>query len=452
MLESGKAISDSRRVDRGDIVAKADDLVAEIEQRIRIGQLAPGDRLPPVRTMAESRGLAPNTVAAVYRTLASRGLVQGEGRRGTFVSTKPSVRVSVDEPVPEHLVDMARGNPDPTLFPDLAPALASVPTAPALYGCDQVLPALASAFRSDFAGDGINGAELAVVAGALDGIERVLGAHLRPGDRVGIEDPGYAAVVELVSAMGYRPVPVAVDAEGPVPEAVEDAVGDGIAAAVITPRAQNPTGCTVSVDRASRLRSIFEQNRHIVVIEDDHAGPIAGATYSSVVPADGAGHWAVVRSVAKSLGPDLRVSALAGDSTTVARVRGRQALGTGWVSQILQHIVASMLERSDHSQVVGHAAATYAARRQAFCDRLAAAGLETESSSGLNVWIPVDDEASVLAAMERRGYAIRSGASFRFGSPPGVRVTIAGHDEDVLEAAAEALVDVMAPRAPVRGA
>ena len=186
-------------------MAKADQLVAEIEQQIRTGQLAPGDRLPPVREFAADRGLAPNTAAAVYKALATRGLVQGEGRRGTFVASKPAVRVHIDEPIPDDLVNVANGNPDPALLPDLSAALTQVPAEPLLYGREQIVPALADLFRADFEADEIDATELAVVAGALDGIERVLAAHLRPGDSVGIEDPGYSSVTELVTAMGYRP-------------------------------------------------------------------------------------------------------------------------------------------------------------------------------------------------------------------------------------------------------
>lgn len=431
-------------------VAKVDELEAEIERQIRTGELVPGDRLVPVRALAAQRGVAPNTVAAVYKALAGRGLVHGEGRRGTFVSKKPAVRIPYDDTIPDHLIDMARGNPDPTLFPDLRRALAGVPSQPVLYGNDQIIPELDAAFRSAFEVDGVDAAELAVVAGALDGIERVLSANLRPGDQVAVEDPGYSAVVELVTAMGFRPIPVPVDGEGPVPAALESAIEEGAVAVIVTPRAQNPTGCAVSPGRANRLRQILRKQPDVFVIEDDHAGPIAGFEYHSVVPPT-AERWAVVRSVAKSLGPDLRVSALVGDSVTVARVRGRQALGTGWVSHILQHVVAAMLNDPDYDQTVSHAAQVYRHRRDVVRQRLAQAGIDCTSVSGLNVWIPVRDEASVVAAMERRGYVIRSGAYFRINAEPGVRMTIAGHDLDELGTAADTLAEVLTSRAPVRG-
>jgi DNA-binding transcriptional MocR family regulator len=425
-------------------VAKAEQLIAEIEQQIRTGQLAPGDRLPPVREFARERELAPNTAAAVYKSLAARGLVQGEGRRGTFVAAKPAVRVHIDEPVPGDLINVANGNPDPAVLPDLATALAAVPNTPLLYGREQIVPQLAELFHADFEADGIDATELAVVAGALDGIERVLAAHLRPGDSVGIEDPGYSSVTELVTAMGFRPVPIRVDDRGPVPDAVADAVARGVSALIITPRAQNPIGAAIDADRATELRALMVAHPHVLVIEDDHAGPVSGAVHQTAIPAS-APNWAVVRSVAKSLGPDLRVSALVGDATTVGRVRGRQAVGTGWVSHILQHCVVAMLTSPDHGDLIEHARSTYAGRRDAFIGRLTDAGVEVGASSGLNVWIPVTDEAAVVTAMERRGFAIRSGARYRLDAPSGVRVTIASTTEDVLKRVADALVEILEP-------
>ena len=50
------------------------------------GQLAAGDRLPPIRQLAGDLGLAPGTVARAYAELEAEGLVAGRGRRGTVVT------------------------------------------------------------------------------------------------------------------------------------------------------------------------------------------------------------------------------------------------------------------------------------------------------------------------------------------------------------------------------
>jgi len=57
-----------------------------VRRQIERGTLLPGDRIPPVRTLADELALAPNTVARAYRALEEDGWVEGRGRAGTFVA------------------------------------------------------------------------------------------------------------------------------------------------------------------------------------------------------------------------------------------------------------------------------------------------------------------------------------------------------------------------------
>jgi DNA-binding transcriptional regulator YhcF (GntR family) len=57
----------------------------QILEGVARGDLAPGDRLPTVRGLAQELGIAPNTVARTYRELEADGFLEGRGRSGTFV-------------------------------------------------------------------------------------------------------------------------------------------------------------------------------------------------------------------------------------------------------------------------------------------------------------------------------------------------------------------------------
>jgi DNA-binding transcriptional regulator YhcF (GntR family) len=52
------------------------------------GTLAAGHRLPTVRQLATDLGIAANTVAKAYRALETDGVVETQGRRGTFVAAR----------------------------------------------------------------------------------------------------------------------------------------------------------------------------------------------------------------------------------------------------------------------------------------------------------------------------------------------------------------------------
>src|SRR5215470_8066747 len=197
--------------------AGAATIAARIETLIAAGQLRPGERLPAVRALATGLGVSPATVAAGYRSLRDRGLVTPDGRHGTAIAVQPPLRVRPARPLPPNVRDLASGNPDPALLPPLSTALARIGATHKLYGGPAILPALAEIAGADFSSDGVAG-EVAIVAGALDGIERVLQAELRPGDRVAVEDPSWPRIGDLVSALGLRAEPVAVDQAGPVPD------------------------------------------------------------------------------------------------------------------------------------------------------------------------------------------------------------------------------------------
>lgn len=57
----------------------------QVTEAVDSGDLGPGKKLPPVRTLAAEVGLAVNTVAKAYKELESLGVVATRGRAGTVV-------------------------------------------------------------------------------------------------------------------------------------------------------------------------------------------------------------------------------------------------------------------------------------------------------------------------------------------------------------------------------
>jgi DNA-binding transcriptional MocR family regulator len=425
--------------------ASAAELVREIEQAVAGGALAPGQRLPSVRRLAADVGLSPVTVAAGLSELRRRGVVLTEPRRGTRIGAGPPIPSARRPlPVPPGARDLSRGNPDPALLPDLSRALRAAELPDRLYGEPPAIPALVALAREQLRADGVPSDAICVVSGALDAIERVLQVHLRPGDRVAVENPGYAALYDLLRAHGLLLEPVSVDDRGMRPGELRAALERGARAAIITPRGQNPMGAALDAERGGELRAVLDRHPQVLVVEDDHLGAVAGCDLHTTVA--GRERWAATRSVAKALGPDLRLATLAGDAETVARVEGRQQCGPGWVSHILQALVLELLTDRAVGAQVARASARYGERRQRFVASLARRGIRAHGASGLNVWVPVGDEAGVTSALMQSGWVVAPGAAYRLpGSSPAIRVTTATLTGRESERLAAALAELLAP-------
>ncbi|MCX4976205.1 aminotransferase class I/II-fold pyridoxal phosphate-dependent enzyme [Streptomyces sp. NBC_00620] len=426
---------------------RAAEIAASVEGAVGSGKLEPGQLLPPMRELAEQLGVNPNTVAAAYRTLRERGVIETAGRRGSRIRSKPATtgREYIRVEVPDGVRDVADGNPDRALLPGLAEAFAAAAERsdrePVMYGEAAVEPELARLARAELDADGVPDGPVVVTSGSLDAIERVLVTHLKPGDAVAVEDPGWGSLLDLVPALGLRVVSVGVDDEGPVPDDVRRALEAGARALIVTDRAQNPTGAAVSATRARALRSVLEEYPATLLIEDDHGHrivdlplhPLAGTTR----------HWVLVRSVAKAYGPDLRLAVLTGDPVTVDRVHGRQRLGPGWVSHLLQRAVVHLwTSGAVDAQAV---AASYERRRDALIGALGERGVTAYGRSGMNVWIPVPDETGAVARLLHAGWAVAPGARFRMSASPGLRITVSPLTPGDIEPLADAVASAVGP-------
>jgi DNA-binding transcriptional MocR family regulator len=197
------------------------------------------------------------------------------------------------------------------------------------------------------------------------------------------------------------------------------------AAVVLQPRGQNPTGVSMSPTRARRLARLL-RGHDCIVVEDDSSGPISTSAPISL------GAWIPdqvlhIRSFSKSHGPDLRIAALSGPAALLAPVRHARAIGQGWTSRLLQRVLAGLLSDEDCARHTASARAEYARRRALVVDRLATHDIEVPGTDGLNVWVPVRDEAAAVLRLASQGIAVTPGSPFSVEHPSGpsghVRVT-----------------------------
>lgn len=413
-------------------------LASQLEGLVRQGRLPAEALLPPVRDLAEAVGVSPGTAAAVYKRLRAQGLVSTDGRRGTRVLPQRGAPEYGETSVPRGALDLTVANPDPALLPDLGPIFARLDARSDDYGGTHTDPALLALTGAAFAADGIDARHQVVMSGAVATLYRALRVCAAPGDKVAVEDPGFNDHHACVRAQAMTPVPVPVDDEGMRPEGLAAALKGGCRVVMLTPRLQSPSGAALTRGRALALREVLDGHPDVAVLLDDYASLLATVPYQDCL-GPGRRRWLVVRHLNKAVAPDLRVAVAAADAETVDRLTREQWLSDGWVSGYLQRAAAGALASKRVRATVDRARETYAARRSALLEALQARGVEARGVTGLNVWVPVADEAAAVAGLAQLGYWVRPGARYRLRSAPAVRITVAQLPVARVEALADAV-------------
>ena len=413
------------RVDVSTLTALADftdttprGIAGVIGRLINTGDLAGGLRLPTVRELATALGVSPATVSQAWQALAGAGLIESRGRAGSFVRHRPPRwlaprmrgMAAPNDPV---RLDLSRGTPDPLLLPALGPALSrvSVRAETGSYQAEPVIPGLAAVLADSWPS---KAESIMVVDGALDAISRTLEQLVRFGDRVVVESPGFPPFLDLLDVLGAEAVPVRLDEHGVLPDSLARALLRRPVAVLLQPRAQNPTGASMTPARAEALARVIRSAADVddlVVIEDDHSGLIStegDVTLGTALP----GRVMHVRSFSKSHGPDLRIAALGGPRELLDRVVSRRMLGPGWTSRMLQTILLDLLTDGGSIDAVAEARRQYYTRQRALGDALRARGVTVAPADGINLWMPVLSERSALVQLAAAGIRVAAGTPF----------------------------------------
>ncbi len=435
-------------------------IAAAVHRLIRAGRLKTGDRLPTVRDLAKELGISPATVSEAWQALGAVGAIRARGRAGTFVRdtvepTRPVRYLGIGgAPLAEGL-NLSTGTPDPALLPPLREALERVVATSeswtTSYLDDPVLPELDSLLRTSwpFAPE-----RLTVVDGALDALSRVVDQVVRLGDRVIMENPGFPPLIDLLERSGAEILPVQMDDEGIVPASLTEALALEPVAVFLQPRAQNPTGISMSVGRCARLAELLRPGNALIV-EDDHSGDIATGEDVSLgmhLPE----RTVHIRSYSKSHGPDLRIAAVGGSADVIDPIVSRRMLGPGWTSRLLQAVLVELLTDPSAIAAVARARATYAVRSLAVRAGLAGEGVVSTTGEGINAWVEVVDERAAMITLAALGVRVSPGTPFMVAAEGRhhVRVTTGVLDEqdtDQLQHVISALVTAAGMGPTLRG-
>jgi DNA-binding transcriptional MocR family regulator len=431
-------------------------IAAAVGRLISSGEIKPRSRLPTVRELADALGTSPARVDAAWRVLADKGVIETQGRRGSFARpapqpTAPTRWWRLADPVNQFKLDLSTGAPDQSLLPHLDAAVSRSAVRLALSGYEghPVLPELEQTLRARWRPQA-EPERLTVVNGALDAIEKLLAVTVRFGDRVLVEEPGYPPIFDLIDALGAEPVPVSLDAGGINEAALREALGVKPSALILQPTAQNPTGVTMSTARVRELTKILLPAGDVTIIEDDHSADITAGrhvTFARHLP----DRTVRVQSFSKSHGPDLRLAAVGGPARILDPLTARRALGSGWSSRLVQKLLLVMLRDPLTLTEVRHARSVYTERRKRLVAELDRLGITTTGTDGINLWVSVVREREAVHALASQGISVAPGTPFflRSGPPSFIRVTC-GRVLDGYAELAVAIAGAARPAAPSR--
>lgn len=326
------------------------------------------------------------------------------------------------------VISFAVGAPDPALLPGelvaslAAAAIAKYGNSALQYGLTQGFPPLLEQARILLSGRGIGCSpeRVHIATGGSGALHNICMALLYPGGVVLVETPTYGPAVKVFRSHGALVVEVASDADGILPEALDNALAQHDPAFVyLLPTFQNPTGRTMSAARRAQVAEVI--TRHdVLVVEDDvyidlryRGEPLP--TLWSFAP----DRTVYITSLSKTLAPALRIGiAVLPDDLLEPVLALKQGIDMQ-TSAFNQAIAAEFLGTPVGSAHLSLLVETYAAKLNtviAALDQYFPAGFTwTEPDGGMFVWVegPTDFDADALVVPAlHRGVAFLPGSAF----------------------------------------
>lgn len=356
----------------------------------------------------------------------TRGMTASEIRALFAVASRPEV------------VSLAGGMPDTkaldydavaAVFEEVART--SGPTA-LQYGGGQGLASLRERLVEVMAAEEIpaHADDLVVTTGGQQGLDLLGKLFCDPGDVVLAEGPSYVGALSAFSAYEAETRHVALDADGLVPEAVEEALerlrAEGRQAKFLytVPNHQNPAGVSLSTPRRERLLEIAESH-DLLIIEDNPYGLLdfkeqVRPSLRAMAPE----RVCYVGTLSKIFSPGIRVGWVATSGPIRDKLVLLKEAADLCQSNLTQHVAERWLATQPWRAQVDEFRDLYGARCQAMCEEMAAelpaACSWSDPTGGMFVWarLPegVDSRELLAKALSARVAYVPGGAFYADGS------------------------------------
>jgi DNA-binding transcriptional MocR family regulator len=421
-------------------------LADQFARAIADGRLEAGRRLPTHRRLADELDLSVQTVSRAYDELIRRGLISGEVGRGTFVQ---SHRKEPDPPyLPERLgeiIDLSILKPvcethhHELLKQALGWLATALPASSALSFRPNVVFPRHRAVAVDWlkqCGLAASPQNVSVTNGATSGMTVALMSVAPPGSTVLTEAIGHHTLVPLASYLGFQLEGLPIDAEGLIPDALDDACRQsGVRAVFVQPSVINPSAACMSTARREAIAAVARKH-DIAIVENDVLGPLVEGVappLAAIAPE----RTLYVTSFTKITVPGLRIGYLLAPDRYVAAVANRH-LVSNWMATPLVAEIASKWVADGTAMDLVRWQREALRRRHAIVDEVLAGVRFKTHPNALHIWLPLTGDRSeegFVAQARLQGVAIAPGASFRIAQEPwqpAVRISLGSTTEEEL--------------------
>jgi DNA-binding transcriptional MocR family regulator len=412
-------------------------LARSIRSAIQSGLLPTGTRLPAERTLADQLAVSRSTLSAALDELRSEGVLESRQGSGTVVLGAATPRF-VGSRMAVHFggwsgVDLSAGNPpDPSHLPPVKVDVSDLLAADAGPGVQPLgLPSLRADLADRHSALGLitSPEEIHVTAGAHQAARLAISALVGVGSVVGVEDPSYPGIFDIVDGIGGRVAPIAADRAGLIPEALDRVLSEDRPAVVyLQTGPHNPTGRVPAAGRMRALAEVFDRH-HATVVEDVTLADLVyvGRVRPELADLCRGAVVVTVGSFSKVAWAGLRVGWLRAPVPVVERtmhLRLANDLGASVPSQLMvQQLLPHLDEVAEHRR--SFLQANVEAAVALVAELLPSWHVEApEGGSVLWAQLPVDDSGPFVQAAARHGVRVAPGSIATPGRLPGPNVRI----------------------------
>ncbi len=431
-----------------------------ISEDIASGRLKDNDKLPTQRELADRIGVAIGTITRAYSEAERRGLIRGEGRRGTYVGksrTGRSILSAMAKLSPEG-IDLSKNHPVYSLDPDLGIALRDIARRrncqrlleyPPAGGLPSHREAGARWLRQ--MGAAANPRSVFVTSGAQHALSVILAGETKPGDTIAAEEYTYPGIKAIAEQRGVNIEGVSCDDEGMLPEALDTLCRKRkIRMLYCNPTLHNPTNATWSTKRRKEIVEIADKYG-FGIIDDEILTPLLADRPSLISELRPERSFLVV-SASKAVAAGLRVGFVLAPKD--ARERMIESLNASMLGgpPLTAEIFTNWMEDGTVGRVIADRRRDIASRQSIAAEVLKDLSIRNHTSS-YHVWLKLPEGWSGMRlAMEAQSKGVKVTPAEAFAvddrrAIPAVRLSlVVAPTETELRAGLTTVADILKSR------